>query len=788
MVKTLWRKLLRELLAMRAQALAIAIVIAGGVATLVMFLSSYYALSETRADFYQGYRFADIFASTERAPRGLVVDIEQISGVQRAADRVVAGANLELEGFDDPVTGRLISLPEGDNPAINRLYLTAGRLPEPHSGEEVVISDGFAAAHGLRPGDSLGGIIRGNHQDLRIVGVATSPEFIYQIRPGEFLPDFKRYAIIWMNRSALAAATDMEGAFNDLLISLSSEARDGEVIDELDRLLGPWGGRGAYGREHQLSHRLLEDELVQLANMSLLIPTIFLGVSAFLLNVVIGRLIATQREIVGTLKAFGYSRAAIAAHYLQLVLLILAIGLVLGIGVGYWLGEGMAVIYAEFFRFPYLDYQLQARTVVIALAVTLVAGLAGTLIALQRAVRLTPAEAMRPEPPSSFRPTLVERLGVQSYLGQPTRMILRSLERRPLRTLLSVVGVAMAIGILLIGPYQRNAIDALIGVQFNLIQRDDVTVSFYEPTSRKVIHELAGMPGVELVEPHRAVDAEVIAGHRAHRLAVLGLEDGSTLRQLIDIGYQQVYLPNKGVVITDYLAEMLAIGRGDSLRIEFLEGRRESIEVPVSGIISEYVGVSVYMQLDTLNRALGEGDAVSGAWMAIDQSRRGELIAELEQLPRIAGVTESSAAMASFSDYIAETMYVVLFMTMLLAAVIAFGVVYNNARITLAERSRELASLRVLGFTRGEIAYILLGEQAVLIGLALPPGFVVGYFLYLAMVVAVESELYRVPMLVSSSGMAMATLVIVAVGVFSGWVVTRRLNRLDLVEVLKERD
>ncbi|BAU57610.1 ABC-type antimicrobial peptide transport system [Halorhodospira halochloris] len=787
-MRALNHKLVRELVAMRSQVFAIAVVIAAGVATLVMFLTSLYALTETRASFYQDYRFADVFAAAERVPQGVVAEIESIPGVQRVAERVVAGANIEVAGFADPISGRIISLPDGDNAELNSLFLSSGRLPEPYRDDEVVISDGFAEAHELQPGDSLSAIVRGRYQRLEIVGVAISPEFIYQIRPGEFLPDFERYAIMWLNRSALAAAYDMEGSFNDVVLTLQRDARVGDVIDELDHLLEPWGGQGAYSRDHQLSHRLLEDEFEQLSDMTLLIPAIFLGVSAFLLNVVIGRLIATQRESIGILRAFGYSRLAIANHYLLLVLVILAIGLLLGVGLGYWLGEGMAALYADFFRFPFLDYQLQLRTVAIAALVTLLAGVAGTLVAVQRAAKLAPAQAMRPEPPPSFRPTVIERLGLQRYLGQPTRMILRSLERWPLRTMLSVTGIAFAVGILLIGPYQRNALDALIGVQFNLIQRDDVTVSFYEPTSRKVIHELAGLPGVELVEPHRYVSAEVGKGHRYQRMAILGLEQDASLRRLIDTDHRQVNLPAEGALITDYLAEMLDVEIDDTLHIRFLEGRRGSVEVPVSGIIAEYVGVSVYINLATLNRLMGEGEAVSGAWLAVDPDRRQELLTELDRRPRTASVTESAAAMRSFSEYVAETMYAVLFMTMLLASAIAFGVIYNNARIALAERARELASLRVLGFTRNEIGYILIGEQAVLIALALVPGFVIGHFLYAAMVAAVESELYRVPMLPSLSGMATASAVIFAVGLFSGWVVKRRLDRLDLIEVLKSRE
>jgi len=787
-VSALTRKLLRELVTLRGQVIAIAVVIAGGVATLMMFLTALFALTETRDAFYQEYRFADLFASAERAPRGLVAEIERIDGVQRVEDRVVTAANLDVPGYDNPVTGRILSLPEGRQPDMNRLHLRQGRLPEPDREAEVVISDAFAEAHGLRPGDDLAAIIRGRYQRLEVVGVAVSPEFIYQIRPGEILPDYERYGILWMNRRALAAAYDMDGAFNDLLLILQHGARPGDVIEAVDRLLEPWGGRGAHDRGDQLSHALLEDELTQLANLAYVIPAIFLGVAAFLLNVVVSRLVATQREIIGALKAFGYSRLAIAGHYVRLVLLIVVLGVLAGVAAGYWLGVQLAEIYAGFFRFPFLEFRLQPPVVAIAAAVTTLSALLGTWLAVRRAARLPPAEAMRPEPPPTYRPTLIERLGLQRWFSQPTRMILRGLERRPLRAGLATVGIALAVAILMIGPYQRNALNTMIDVQFNLVQRDDVTVSFYEPTSRKAVHELAGLPGVDRAEPFRQVAAEVAFGHRSHRMAVLGLERDADLRRLLDTDLRAVPLPGEGVLLTDYLAEQLQVGPGDTLEIRVLEGRRQTLEVPVSGVIAEYLGVSVYMELDALNRLLGEGEAISGAWLGLAGQERGPLLRELDRRPRVAGATEADAAMRNFEENVAGTMMATAAMTTLLAGAIAFGVVYNNARIALAERGRELASLRVLGFTRREIAYLLLGEQAVLIAAALPIGFVIGHYLYAIIVQAAESELYRVPMIPSAAGMALATLVLLGVAGLSAWVVRRRLDRLDMVEALKSRE
>lgn len=787
-MSALYRKLLRDLCLMRGQAVAIAIVIAGGVATLIMSLTSLESLVLTRDGFYAESRFAHVFVSLKRAPQSLRGRMETIPGVQQVETRVVVAANLDVADFADPVTGMLISLPDGRNAELNRLFLREGRFPDPGRDREVVLHESFAQAHGMRPGRTLAAILNGRRQELAVVGIALSPEHIYQIKPGELFPDFERHGILWMNRQALAAAYDMDGAFNDAVLTLTREARTADVIDRLDALLARHGGMGAIARDDQISHRYLEVELRQLRTMATLFPTIFLGVAAFLLNVVLTRLIGTQRDQIAILKAFGYGNLEVGLHYLQLVLLIIGIGLVLGTAFGVWLGQLLSELYRTFFRFPYLEYHLSLRVLAIGLLVTTGAGLAGTISAVRRAVRLPPAEAMRPEPPPLFRLTLVERWGLQRLFAQPTRIILRNIERRPFRAVLSVLGIALACGILMVGRFQEGAVRYLIAVQFGLAQRDDLTVTFVEPTSWRVLHELRSLPGVHRVEAYRAAPATIRFEHRSYRTALQGFEGGGHLRRLLDESLRVVPIPPEGVLLNDFLAGTLGARRGDRITVEFLEGRRDTRQVRVAGIIREFTGVAAYMDIHSLNRLLGEGSAVSGAHLAVDSEARDALVTGLRNAPRIAAITDRHTAIRNFYETMADIVLTFAFVTTLLAGSIAFGVVYNNARITLAERSRELASLRVLGFTRGEISYILLGELGLLTLAAIPLGFVIGLVLIAYIVHGVESDLYRIPLVVEASVLAFAATVVLAASLLSSLVVVRRLFRLDLVEVLKTRE
>jgi putative ABC transport system permease protein len=783
-------KLFRDLWHLRGQVLAIAAVIMGGVATLVMSLSTYDSLVITRDRFYGEYRFAEVFANLKRAPEPLAERLRELPGVQHMETRVIAGVKLEVEGFGDPITGLLLSLPDSGEAQLNRLHLKRGRMVQPYSSEEIVVSDTFADAHRFQPGDKLAAIINGKRKSLTIVGVAVSPEYVYQIAPGAMFPDFKRYGVVWMGRNALAAAYDMEGGFNNVTFSLAPGTNVQDVVDRADNILGPYGGTGAYGRKDQFSNRFLSEELKQLQTTATIFPAIFLGVAAFLLNVVVTRLIALQREQIAILKAFGYPPAAIGWHYVKLVLLMTLLGVALGTALGAWFGQGLANVYMETtFRFPYLDYQLNAGVIFIALAVSIAATISGTLVAVGRAIRLPPAEGMRAETPIAYRTTLMERIGLQRWFAQPSRMILRHIERWPLKSFLTVFGIACACGLMMVGNYQKGAIDFMVDVQFRQAAREDLAVSFIEPTSGHALFELAAIPGVNHVEGFRDVAAILRHQHYSYRHALYGIQPDGVLHRSLDRNLRPVELPPDGVVLTDHLASnILHVRPGDLLTVEILEGNRPVRQVPVLGITKQYLGVSAYMQQDALNALMREGPVVTGAYLGIDPGAEKSVYADLHDRPRVLGMVANRAAIESFYETIGEFVLFYNMVATLLAGSIGFGVVYNSARIALSERGRELASLRVLGFTHAEIAYILLGELAVLTLAAIPPGFLVGAGLCGVLVLAFENDLYRLPLVLYANNYAMGASVVLVSALLSGVIIWHRLGRLDLVGVLKTRE
>jgi putative ABC transport system permease protein len=792
-VTALQRKLWRDLRLLRGQVAAISLVMVGGIAMLVMALSNYYALAQTRALFYQEYRFAEVFAQLERAPLALIEAVRAIPGVRDAEPRVVGGARLELADYDEAVTALLLSLPEPGT-ELNRIFLRAGTLPDPLRSDEVVVGEAFAQAHGLQPGDRLAAIIDGRRQSLRIVGIGLSPEYVYQIRPGDVFPDFARFAILWMDRQPLANAFDMDGAFNDLVLTLHRDARQAEVIERLDLLLARYGSTGAHGRDLQMSHRFLDEELEQLATMTRLFTAIFLAVSAFLLNVVIGRLIGSQREQIAVLKAFGYSRLQVSLHYAQLALLMVAAGVLPGLALGAWMGHGLAGVYMEFYRFPFLAWSLRPEVIALGFGFAFAVALLGTASGLRRVFALQPAEAMRPEAPPVFRRSLLERIGagrggwLAGLLDPAARMVLRTLERRPWRTALSVLGIGMACGIMVMSRFQSSALDHMVEVQFGLAQRDDLMITFAQPASARAAQELAAIPGVRAIEPFRIASVVLRNGHREYRTALQGLSSDGDLKRVLDARLRPVQLPAQGLLLTDYLAEMLHVRAGESLEVEFLDGRRQRLQLPVAGTVSEFLGVGAYLDRHHLNTLLDEGGTVSGAWITLEPGARRQVLADLRGRPRIAAISDRAAMLQSFRDTMAEGILAFTLVASLMAASIAVGVVYNSARIALSERSRELASLRVLGYTRAEVRALLAGELYTLTFLALLPGFALGYGMSALLVHGFRSDLYRIPLLITPAGFAWAGLVVLAAAWLSSQLVRRQLDRLDLVAALKTKE
>lgn len=782
------RKLLRDLRRLWAQGLAIAMVLGAGVATLVLAAGAAGALYETRAAYYDRHAFAHVFAEAKRAPEEVADLLAAIPGVSAVSPRIRRAAIIDIEGQPEPATGVFLSLPRFGEPRLNRPYIAEGRLPSPDAQDEVAASRSFAEAHGFAPGDRFAAILNGRKRELTITGLMLTPEFVYAIGPGDLVPDDRRFGVFFMAHDALAAAFDLDGAFNDVSLALRRDASEAEVIDEVDRILAPYGGVGAYGREDQLSNAFLDAELEQMRSISKVIPPIFLAVAAFLVNIVVTRLIALEREQIGLMKAVGYSDAAVIGHYLKLVSLIAALGVVMGWVGGWRLGLGLAEQYQLFFHFPFLVFRMEPELFAISGAAALAAALAGGANAVMGVARLRPAVAMSPPAPLRYGHLALERIGALARAPMGLMMALRSILRGPIRAGLTTLGLAASIAVMIGALFAYDALDHLVDATYFRAERQHASVHFVEMRAERALYDVEALPGIIQAEPFRAVPVRLVHGHLSERTALHGKPAWPDLSRILDNSLEPVAPPGHGVALSGELASLLDARPGDVVEAELLSGRRRTVRLPVAAVIKQYMGLGAYMEIDSLNRALGDGQVIDGAHLAIDPTAEPALFAAIKETPMIAALALQRRSLVTFRATVAENIDMSMAIYATLAAVIGFGVVYNSVRIQLSERARELASLRVLGFTRGETSMILFAELILLGLVAIPLGWALGWALAWAVTRGLQSELYRVPLIIARSTYGEATAVFLAVVLVSALIARRRIDRLDLVAVLKTRD
>ncbi len=783
------RKLIRDLLKLKSQAFAVALVMACGLAMMIMTRSLILSLETTRDTYYSENRFAQVFARLKRAPHAVREQLAAIPGVATVQTGIAIQVTLDVPGLVEPAVGLINSLPERGETVLNRPYIRAGRLPLGRTTRgEMAVGEAFAEAHGLQPGDSVAAILNGAKQSFHLSGIVLSPEFIFEAPPGAALPDNKTYGIFWMPYKELATAFQLYGAFNNVALTLAPGASEGEVIAAVDRVLAPYGGRGAFGRSNHPSHRRVDDEIRVLHGLSVAFPLVFLSVAAFMTNSVMSRQIALQREQIAMLKACGFSNAQVGTHYFKFSLAIVVVGVGVGTAGGITFGHRLVEMYHLFFRFPQLDFVLDARVLAAAAVVSALAAFAGVAGAVRRAVRLPPAEAMRPEAPASFRPAIVERLGGAKWFSASFRMALRNIERRPIRSGLTCLALALATGILIVPNSFRDGIGYVIDFQWDIVQRQTVTLSLVEPGPARAIADFRHLPGVELAEPFRYVPVELRAGAISRRLSLQGLPARGTLSRVIDAQSRQLTLPARGVVISAKLADILRVRPGDEVVARVLEGNARELAVPVVGLAEDFAGMAAYMEINALNRLLLEGDRINGAHLVVRDGAWVDFLRAVKNTPRAAGCVIKNSIRDGFRKTTGESIGLLQKMYMLFATIVAFGIIYNSARISLSERARELATLRVLGFSRREVGAVLVGELVVLTLVALPLGLLIGSAFAKGILTAVNTETVRLPLVLTAANYAFAVLVVAFASALSAIFAARKLAEIDLVSALKALD
>ncbi|MEQ1608382.1 MAG: FtsX-like permease family protein [Hyphomonadaceae bacterium] len=773
---------------MRINAIAIAMVLGCGLSIFVMAVGMRESLEHTRHEYYANQQMADLAVSLVRAPERVEFDLAAAPGVAVVEARVAGLALLDLPGVVEPASARLVSLPSNGKPLVNNLVLARGRWPDPTVAEEVLVNEAFAKALDLETGATLEATLRGRRQTLRIVGIANSPEFVFVSAPGELFPQPDRFAVIWMGHEALARAYDFEGAFNEAVFRLAPDADQKLAKRSIDAIVERYGSTGVYGRDRMPSDRFLTEELRQLATMATFLPAIFLVIAAFLVNVSLARIVATERSNIGLLKAFGYSDAAVGWHYAKSALMLGAVGALIGSGAGVWLGRLIAAVYRDYYHFPRLDFAAPLWIFVAAFAAALASASAGALFAVMNAARIAPAAALAPPRPVAFSQSNGLTGALSRHLDAKSRVIVRRIVRFPRRSATTVIGIALAIGLLVVARTFPAVMDRLLDVHFSQANRQDVTLSFIDAREEGVLHAVRQLPGVIYAEPTRVDSVILHNGVRSVEEVLIGSKPDTRLGRLIGAGGKLLPPPAAGVALARALAAKLGVKTGDWIDVEQTRGARVRASVRVAAIVDPMVGSSAYMDLDAQARLMREPRQITGANVRLDPASYDAFNSALKRTPTLAGASFLTLAEQSMRRSFQEGVGYMNLVYLSFAAVMAGGVAFSAARVTLAEQERDLATLRVLGFTRFEVSYVLIGELAALAFLAIPAGCVAGTLMANWLMQLFQTDMYSFPYVFNPEGYGLAisfTLACVAVAAF---VVRGGIDRLDMVAVLKGRD
>ncbi len=781
-------KLWRDFKRLWAQSLAIALVMAAGVAVLLMSFGMSKALDETRDTYYERNRFADVFVDARSVPMSMLATIQTLEGVAAAEARVTTHATLDIDGKSRATVVYVNSLPETGVPLLNVPILRRGTLPDPNASDQVALNEPFAKANDLWPGDRLAINLNGTKREVTVTGWLLSPEFIYTIGPGSLIPDDEDYGILWMPERALAAVLDRTGAFDNLTLKLRPGFDPKPVIEELDRLLEPYGSWGAIDRTEQVSNAFIDGEINQLKTLAYILPPVFLGITVFLVNMVMGRIVTLERTEIGLLKALGYTNLDVCLHYLFLSGLVAAVGVVIGWAAGSWLSFGLAKLYANFFKFPYLIYNVSWNTYIVSGLLGFAAATFGAIRSAMAAARLSPATAMSPPAPPRFKRSWIDRALAAVRVSQPTMMILRSLIRWPIRAAMSILGMALAVSILVSSNFFPDSLDVIIDSAFRQSNRQHAVLFFNDLMPESALEEARRLPGVLQAEGQQYLTAVFRKDHYEKRVVVEARRPGNDLSRVVDTNGQPIDAPTDGVMLSRRLAAQLHVGVGDTVEAEFRGTRHGTFELPVTALITQYFGLGAYLDQGMADRMFQQSSQTSIVNVTLDPAFDEAFQERLKELPKLGGSAMMIENREGFQETISQNILITTTIYVILGVLITVGVAYNGARIQLSERARELASLRILGFTRAEVGFILVGEIMLLALLAQPLGWWLGWAIAKLMAESFTSDLYAIPLVLKPATFSQASLVVLGAALVSVLIVRRQLDRLNLVSVMKTRE
>jgi putative ABC transport system permease protein len=804
-VSVLHRKLLRELRDAAGMLSMIVCILAVGICCYVSMSSAHRNLTDAKRRYYAQARMADFSIELKKAPLSELAALGALPGVGEIRPRVQFYATVDLARAVRPLNGLVLSLPDRRQPIINDIVLRTGSYFTDRRQNEVIVNEAFARHHGIVPGQWIHLLLNNRRQELFVVGTAISCEFIYLVGPGTFTPDPEHFGVFYLKRTFAEEVFDFDGAANQVLGRLSvdtqatAEMHAGtktppptrEALRRAEMMLEDYGVLGTTPLADQPSNRYVSGEIEQLATFSVILPVIFLAVVVLVLNVLLTRLVENQRTVTGTLKAMGYSDARLFLHFLQIGLVVGLGGGLLGCGLGYWLSYYMVALYRTFYELPELHNEFYPGIHLTGIAIGVVCSAIGCLRGSRAVLRLQPAEAMRAKPPLQGKAILLERIGwLWRRLSSGWRMVLRDLVRTKTRTLAGIFAASMGAAVLVNTFMMAEAVRLLIDFQFRWILRSDFDIAFKDERGREALDEAARLPGVDFAEPLLEVPGTFRNGNHTKKGGITGLARDARLTVPRDSDARRIRVPNEGLAMSRTLADMLRLRRGDEVSFQPTKGLRRTFRVPVREISDSYLGTAVYADIDYLSRLVDEEFALSSVQLSTDGDPRHTeaLYRELKRLPALQAVNSRADMIRNLEDTVIRSLWVSLGLLIMFAGLVFFGSILNSSLVSLAERQREIATLRVLGYGPWQVGNLLLRESLIVTLLGTLLGMPLGYLLSYYSATSYNTEMFRIPIthswLTWTGALALALIFTLAAHA----VVQRSIHRMNWLEALQAKE
>ena len=781
-MKKLDLRLLRMIKNTKGQFISITIIIAAALCIYVLFNMTSVNIRDSINYYYDLTNINDIHVQLIKIPQGTLRELRNIEGVKEVQGRISFDVPLRVQNKEEKVSIRMITLTD-EGEKINKLYYLSGNSVNMGS-NDVILLEQFAKARGIKPGDVITPYINGREHKLNISGVAASPEFIYLMENDQsLLPANEKFGVAYVSEAFAQSVYGYRGSYNELLITVEDGSRIDDVVEIIEKKLDKYGVKRIIKLEDQLSNNVLIQKMDGIDQMAAAIPVLFLTVAAIIISIMLSRIVNNDRMAIGVLKAMGYGNIRVLSHYTKYSLSIGLVGAILGILGGLLLSVPFSNVFIVYFNIPLMKTDIYYGYMIKAIVLTSIFCIGSGLFGAKSVINIMPADSLRPEAPKSGKRILLERIEwVWHSLSFSWKMVIRNIARTKRRFALLVLGLALTYAINTVPLFEGIAIPEMFNLQYGKYQKMDYSIDFSHPMNKSVMVDLKKLIDVDHMEAKVEYPFKLTNGWRERNVFVIGVPHNTSLYEFRDSNQRVVYLKPNSILIAKALSKTLSIKQGDTLTIKnFLPGKKD-IEVEVGGVIEQYMGINAYMDIETMERLMVERDLITGVTL----TSKDHIKDKLKDIKNISSVNSSADMKSAFFDYL-DTIVLATKLYLLFGGILGFAIVYNSTIVGISERSMEFASLRILGFDKNDIFWMITRENFLMTVAAIFVGIPIGMGMIKGFAESFSSEVITFPVLMDTEifiTAAIATIFFVFIAQLAAY---KKIHDLNFIDALKSR-